>query len=148
VEADKLPSGPVYFSSEDVPPDDAAVLRGVAVTRSPAMTALHPVRLAGLEADQLTQADTLRLARQEPFLSAVLERARLAMRQRRYGDRTLVVHKPPPKLERLVGGGYLADGEVVATQPRSAGRAMVRDDEGRVVGPLEYVPPGRILSVR
>jgi hypothetical protein len=46
-----------------------------------------------------------------------------------------------------VGGGYLADGELVAAQ-RSAGRVMVRDDEGRLVGPLEYGPLGRVLSVR
>ena len=144
----RLPPDPIYFSSEDVPPDDAAVLTGVAVTGSPAMTALRPVRVVGVEADELAQADTLRLARREPHLSAMLERARLAMRSRRFGDRTVVVHKPPAKLERLAGGGYLADGELVAAQPRSSGGRMVRDDEGRVVGPLEYGPPGRILSIR
>jgi hypothetical protein len=58
----------------------------------------------GVEAEALTQADTLRLARQEPFLSALLEHARLAMRSRRYGDQTIAVRKPPPKLERLEGG--------------------------------------------
>jgi hypothetical protein len=147
VDQDKLPAGPLYYSSQDVGPDDAAELRGIAITRSPAMTALSPIRVVGLEADQLSEADTLRLRRADPFLAGMLERARLAIGSRRYGD-PIRVHRPAPPVERLMGGGYLADGELVPAQPRSAGGRMVRDDEGRVVGPLEYGPPGRILSVR
>jgi hypothetical protein len=148
VDADKLPPGPLYYSASDTGPYDAAELRGIAVTAAPAMACLPPLRLLPVGMADLTQTDTLRLRKPEPFLSAVLERARMAVRERRFGDRTVVVHKPPPKLEPLMGGGYLADGELVASQPRSAGRSMVRDDQGRMVGPLEYGPPGRILSVR
>src|SRR5262245_49729482 len=43
VDQDKLPAGPLYYSSQDVGPDAEAVLRGIAVTASPAMTGLPPL---------------------------------------------------------------------------------------------------------
>lgn len=74
----------------------------------------------------------------------MLERARLAMRARRYGDRTIVVHKPPPQTERLGGGRYLVDGELVGEA--RGGWADWRH-EGGPVGPIEIRPGGRILKV-
>jgi hypothetical protein len=106
VDQDKLPPGPLFYSSQDVGPDDAAELRGIAITASPAMTGLPSLRLLPIGMADLDEAACLRLRKAEPFLSAVLERARLAMRSRRFGDRTVAVHRPPAKLERLVGGGY------------------------------------------
>jgi hypothetical protein len=51
-----------------VPPDDAAVLRGIAVTGAPAYPALRPIRVVRVDAADLTDTDVLRLARNEPFV--------------------------------------------------------------------------------
>jgi hypothetical protein len=150
VDRDKLPpGGPLYYSSQDAPPDDAAVLRGIAVTRSPAMACMPPLHLLPIGMADLAEVHTLRLREAEPFLSAALNRARLAIRDRPFGSRRIRVKRPQPEVVRLPGGGYLVDDELVGGQPRSSGGRMVYDDEGRVVGPLRYSTPyPGILSVR
>ena len=68
-------------------------------------TALPPLQLLQVGMADLTEADSLPMRKAEPFLSAMLERARIARCRRRFGDTTVFVHKPPPTVERLPGGG-------------------------------------------
>jgi hypothetical protein len=141
----------VYFSMEyrvDGSQETAATLTALALTAEPARS-LPPVRvfettLADLREDQVL---VLR-AHGSAFEADLLAEAKAAVRSRRFGDNSIVVARPEPEVVRLPGGGYLVDGELVAEQPRSATRQMVRDDEGNVVGPLRFGPPGRVLAVR
>jgi hypothetical protein len=61
-----------------------------------------------------------------------VERPWLALRERRFGDGTIVVHKPEPLVERLVAGGYLVDGELgPGRQPGRLGGPALRGRTGR-----------------
>jgi hypothetical protein len=140
-----VPSMPsVYFSPElqlragghDV------VITTIALTMAPASIGLRPVEVIG--GDVSAAAEAVR-CRRRPALAARLDRAAVA--QRRRGSYTTI--EDPTALAhptRLVGR-VLLDGrdEVVAPEART-GR-YVRDDQGRLLGPIEH-RPARIVSVR
>jgi hypothetical protein len=144
VDRDRLPSDrPLYFSSEDVGPDDAAELRGIAITRSPAMSCMPAFRFLPIGLADLDESFALRLRPAEPHLAGARERTRNAVCRRRFGN-PIRVCRPAPTVEYLRGRGGVVDGELVA---ESRGGWSDRSDEGGPVGPLEIRPGGRVLRV-
>jgi hypothetical protein len=147
VDAEKIPDGPNFYSSETLGPDHDARLTGVAITPDPAMVCMPSLRALPFDREGLTEVEVLRLRRSDPHLAGVLDRARGELARRRYGEPLRVV-KPPPKVEPLSGGrAWLVDGELVATEERTG--SIVYDDKGVALGPMRYSMPYRgVISVR
>ena len=92
------------------------------MTGRPAGVGLAPLRLFPGDVRGLDEATTPRLRSSEPFLAALLERARAATKGRRYGEPLLVEDRHAPPVEEYRDGP---------------------------VGPIEISPwVGRVLSVR
>jgi hypothetical protein len=148
VDAEKIPDGPNFYSSETLGPDHDARLTGVAITPDPAMVCMPPLRALPFDRHGLTEVEVLRLRRSDPHLAGVLDRARGELARRRHGDPLRVV-RPAPKTEPLSGGGvWLVGGEgLIAAEERTG--QMVYDDEGRQLGPMRYSTPYHgVIAVR
>jgi len=132
---------PRYLSADVRGPHSGDVeLRSVAITESPAMIGMRPIRVLDLDLADLTDAQLLTMrAHDDAHAADLLTRARDQQHQQRYQrSAPIVVHR-----SATAATDWLRTSD--DTPPASAGWVS---PSGRPSGRLRYGQPGRILSVR